>query len=1129
MDSFVWYLAAPEQCVSSQARLFLHVLRLFQTYSDMRDRIVSVSVRMVSAVCLLLVGITPVAYAQELSHRTEEPDRREVRHAFYESRAYLNNADALDMRVDLRFVDEVPRSKILAHLAGLAGFRLVFDADSKELNTPIQLVQEDISVLEALQQVVSKSGLFLSLSPDGKLLVRKHLESIPVQKPRSDHTRSKRKETGIITGTVRDAVDGEALAGANVIIEGTPAGAATDLEGRFRITNVPAGPQTIVVRYIGYQTERVEVTVIPDQAVTVDIALRFDVSQIEEVVISAQASGQAAAINQQLSSNKIINVVSAERIQELPDANVAESIARLPGISVERDAGEGQKIVIRGLAPQYNAVTINGVAAPATDEVDRSVDLNMIAQEMLSSIEVTKALTPDQDADALGGSVNLNIREAPGGFRSNLSFQSGFASQKNTAGIYRGNAVLSNRILNGRLGFILTGSVDRADRGSDVLRVDYFAQGNPSIGQEYVRPRISNQLHQDNLEDRRRYGGSAIIDFRLRNGYLKSTNFMSRLDRDRLMRISSYTIAANWATYELRDITSHTNLMSNALQGLHHFGNVELDWGASRQRALSKTPSSHRIRFRELGAFSAAIDSLGPDFLTTGANHNIANTFLYAGDRESSRVVESEYVTYVNLTLPFRIGEIAGYVKAGAKLRDKSRVRHSSSAGSRLDNATWSANMAGRYPNLRLLSSGFLAMDNWTDPSFDDKGFLNGRFSNISMNSIIDEGRIAEIYDDLDATYIPTYQSTVRDYDADERVTGFYAMSEVNIGRRIMLLPGFRFEHGRVRYKGYNGTEPPDGVDEGAIFENLKDTTATHSSGQFLPMIHLRLQGARWFDVRLAYTETLSRPNYDMLSPRRVISHSSETVRYGSVDLDPARSRNYDAILSMYGNRLGLLAAGIFHKRIRDFAYTREVTLVAGTESDPTRLNLPLSTRGYLMFAPTNNTFEARVTGLEFEWQTYFRYLPQPFDGIVLSLNYSYIRSETSYPRTEVHRNFGEGPRLILVDTSVVAPLLLQPKHIMNASLGYDRGGFSGRISFNYQGSVLTNPGRRTEEMAMEEAFYRWDLMVSQHLTPAVSVFFNMNNISNQPDESTNFVSGYPTGLEYYGYTFNLGVRWRLR
>jgi len=132
----------------------------------------------------------------------------------------------------------------------------------------------------------------------------------------------------------------------------------------------------------------------------------------DEVIVTAQARGQNAAITQQLNSNTISNIVASDRIKELPDASAAESIGRLPGVSIDRYNGEATGIAIRGLAPKYNTVTVNGVTLPATDRENRSVDLSLISSNLLDGIEVKKANTPDMDADALGGTIDLRFKRS---------------------------------------------------------------------------------------------------------------------------------------------------------------------------------------------------------------------------------------------------------------------------------------------------------------------------------------------------------------------------------------------------------------------------------------------------------------------------------------------------------------------------------------------------------------------------------------------------------------------------------------------------------------------------------------------------------------------------------------------
>ena len=208
--------------------------------------------------------------------------------------------------------------------------------------------------------------------------------------------------TGVVLGRVTDAENGETLPGANVVIKGTHVGATTDYDGNYRITNAPIGQQSLVFSFIGYAEKELPVAVNPGSAVEINATLQISAILGEELVVTAQLQGQAAAINQQISSNTIVNVVSQEKIRKFPDQNAAESVGRLSGVAVQRDAGEGTKVVVRGLSPKFSSITVNGERIPSTDEEDRSVDLSMISSDALAGIEVFKSLTPDRDGDAIG-------------------------------------------------------------------------------------------------------------------------------------------------------------------------------------------------------------------------------------------------------------------------------------------------------------------------------------------------------------------------------------------------------------------------------------------------------------------------------------------------------------------------------------------------------------------------------------------------------------------------------------------------------------------------------------------------------------------------------------------------------
>ena len=291
-----------------------------------------------------------------------------------------------------------------------------------------------------------------------------------------------------ITGTIVDAQMKDYLTGATVVVMGGTEGTIADANGSYRLT-IPTGKQTIQYSFLGYITQEVEIDLKANEIKVIDIAMKSDTELLEGVVVSAQAKGKAAAINSQINASGIMNAVSGERLSELPDVNVADAIGRLPGLMIQRDGGEGQKIVIRGLSPKYNTVSFNGMTAPSTSDTDRSTDLNMISPDMIASAEVMKANTADKDADGLGGTVNLVLKDAPEGFRLSLNGETGYHSQINNIGRYKGGLTLSNRFFKSRLGMILAASYDRTDRSNDTFSASYNTVGDePTPGYGFLFP-----------------------------------------------------------------------------------------------------------------------------------------------------------------------------------------------------------------------------------------------------------------------------------------------------------------------------------------------------------------------------------------------------------------------------------------------------------------------------------------------------------------------------------------------------------------------------------------------------------------------------------------------------------------
>jgi hypothetical protein len=216
---------------------------------------------------------------------------------------------------------------------------------------------------------------------------------------------------GVIEGRVTDAGSGNPLPGAQVVVTGSAAEASTDRDGRYRLGAVPAGDRTVVVVYLGRQDATVDVKVVSGATQTADVQMKM-VGFEETVTVEAPLirDAQERALNQQRTAPNITNIVSADQIGAFPDRNAAETTQRVPGVSITKDQGEGRFVIVRGTEPRLNSMMIDGQRIPAPDPLIRQVAVDVVPSELLQSIEVSKALTPDMDADSIGGSVNLVMK-----------------------------------------------------------------------------------------------------------------------------------------------------------------------------------------------------------------------------------------------------------------------------------------------------------------------------------------------------------------------------------------------------------------------------------------------------------------------------------------------------------------------------------------------------------------------------------------------------------------------------------------------------------------------------------------------------------------------------------------------
>lgn len=957
---------------------------------------------------------------------------------------------------------------------------------------------------------------------------------------------------GRIVGTVTDAISGETLIGASARIEGTSIGAATDLNGRFSIPNAPSGPQRLIVSYVGYQSDTLDVTVVDGQTVEIEVALRS--AMFDEVVVTAQVAGQLAAINEQFQDRTIVNVVSADRIQELPDNNAAESIGRLPGVAIQRSGGEANRVAIRGLSPKYNNVTVNGVRLPSTDGNERSVDLSLVSSNILDGIEVRKAITPDMDADVVGGSVDLRLRSAPQGLHVDVLAQGGYTGLQGEFGNYKTVGTVSNRFLGDRLGIIGTFNADRYNRGADKLGVGY-TDVTTGTGLETVR--IDNMSFREETVERSRVGGSVLLDYTLPGGRVLANTFYNELTNEALFRYYSPTTSS--ITYNVEDQRNETSILTGALGAEQDFGWIEYDAQLAYTNSSSQNPENLTWNFaRDGSAFTVLRDdlvglSLDSAYALVRADSTAPLANLWVDQRQLD---EDQYAVQLNLQAPFRFGDqISGFVKTGGKLRWLDRVYDAERNGRQglQYPGLWNTSQFDCVrealgdpwaDRLQLADSlGYLPINSVRADYARGDDFLDGDFG---LGYVPDEALLLELTRALqnpgcENQYLPnSITSLGEDYSGSEQYQAGYVMAQLEFGQYVTLIPGIRYERDRTDYTGQRFREIINAFRDAPPAE-LETLNIVRENTYWLPMVHLDVRPQDWLSVRLARTETIARPGFNQYAPISYVNSYGSYIRATNSQLRPSQATNYDASVQVVNPTLGLVGVSAFHKTIDDLILQVQYPTNSAIGA-PEGTNVP---EAWLNNSPQLQTFvniddPTTFYGLELEWQTNFSYLPGALKGLVLNLNYTRSFSETTYSYYRIERTFIPGSRpprytYELIDTTRTGRMPDQAAHIANATLGYDFRGFSARVSYLFQSNTTAWIDVRDSLLdAFVGDYSRVDLSLRQRLRDGLEVMANVNNLNNRPDRNftgqtpdASFVETYPSYRELYGYTVDVGVRYR--
>ena len=632
------------------------------------------------------------------------------------------------------------------------------------------------------------------------------------------------QQTGTVYGKITDADTNDPLPGATVIIEGTATGTVTDMNGIYRIMNVTDGSYNFVISFIGYKKSVVEKTIVAGSPVELNVSLHVDAVGLDEVVISAQMMGQRAAINQQLNSDALSNVVSADKIRELPDVNAAEAIGRLPGVSVQRSGGEANKIVVRGLSPELTTITINGVKIPATGSGDRSVDLSMISPELLSNIELFKSPTADMDGDFIGGIVNLGVTKAPDRPVTEIRAYSGYNSLKNEFRNYKGSINLSRRFLDNKLGVMLKANFENTNRSSEKINVSWD-KNNIDQGKVLVS-RLSTTDENKMIQ---RYGGSTQLDYQYGSGYVMAQALLSGRNYD---TYSTLNVLENAG--KIQHVPTHTygtlSTIQTLLSGKQRFAGLEAEWRLSNSVTRNENPYDVSMSIIQYSGVEASEMEETPEALNAKRLDNYGDAQLEKYYFSPNMSDQTNWQAAIDFKYDFSLGnKLAGFLKFGGKLTTDERSydhNYQQVYWYYLDQAYIDRAVQNWPYEMQLTNYNKISLNNFIDPN-REQVIWDGQYN---IFPSFDFDKVDQWHETQNGELTPVYNQEYLKYTANEKVLAAYVMTKLKIGKMITFIPGVRYEKSDNHYSGFYSD-----IDEHGESGQVKDTTSVQQYGELLP------------------------------------------------------------------------------------------------------------------------------------------------------------------------------------------------------------------------------------------------------------------------------------------------------
>ncbi len=932
------------------------------------------------------------------------------------------------------------------------------------------------------------------------------------------------QSTGTVAGQVVDS-NGESLPGANVSLEGIERGVSTSKRGEYRLSEVPTGDQTVVVSFVGYETQKKPVTIEVGQTTTLDVQLVRTTVEASEVVVEGQQRGAIRTTETKRQATGIVDVLDQETVQSLPVQDMTEALDQLPAVNIQgQSAGRGFRssfVVVRGIQPNLNNVTVMGMPLVST-QADRAVALDILPSSMVSQLGVTKAVTPDMDANTIGGSVNL-VPLSPFDRKGTYVTASVEGGARNEQGALEGdripldaNVIGSTRLsddwgIAGAFNYTqeeFSRTVAQPDDWEAIPKNDPSEQGIPD---DLLIPEGTRLEQTQSSFDR--FSGTASLEWKpnpdrnvqLLGSYTESTN-------EEISTQTEWNFAdgKDGITFEQRndgifspvgnndkeaDFDEQEETMFFAIgKGKFRFDDFQWTLGGGYVRSES-TEEVREWQFNSQN-FESVIDMssdvpwgkpVDENAFRDPSNYPFDEIDIEPWDKEATSLQASTDLKYDGVDA---LGA-DGFVKVGGLFRNES------TEADRLEQQYEEASGTSTLASMDVFRDIEGVGGNPIGPAISEEtgpAFIENNPDFLELN----EG--ASIDDRIEGTW-----------DVDETVVAGYGMATGTYGD-VDVTGGLRVE--------YTETKPTIQTFNEQT-EEFGAETFSNTYTNVLPNLHVRYRFNEDVQVRAAGTYTISRPGLTALGQSRNIDFdngdilqgsaadptrvSSADLEQGNPDLSPFKSINFDATLEYYPGEGSFYTVGVFFKSIDDPIFTQDIE----------RSNVTLSGTTYndLTVEQPLNAESGTLRGIEAQVQETFTFLPSLLGGLGVSADGAFLDSEFTIPGREAER----------------LPFFRQPETVLSVEPFWQYQGFEARLSYQYTDEFVVGfggaPGQDEYVDNREQLDLKLRYTIPRQLAASqVSISAGVENLTNEPFRSFQGQEFRPTNIDKVGQSVWFGV-----